>query len=49
VYRCTPTQLAEIPIDTLLDHLAIIDTESTVRKYNSKLTPSPAPRPRRRR
>ena len=52
VYHCTPTELAQQPLETVLDHLTCLQIEHEVRELRAQIHPAPrpaAPRARRRR
>lgn len=38
VYHCTPVQLREIPMPTILEHLTCLAMEGKVRQANRKFT-----------
>lgn len=36
VYHCTPAELAQVPLATILDHLACMDVEAKVKQRRAK-------------
>jgi len=36
VYHCTPVELRQVPLDTILTHLTCMDVEQQVAKLNAK-------------